>query len=201
AIPNGSRQGHGARQTGACSSPGTTARRAPEATRPPATPSPSGWTARATHCGSSARVECAGRLFSRACQRLHVVRGKREPGRPNEALELLERRRARDRRGHALARDQPRHGHFRGRRVMPLRNVVESAEDALAAVVEILADDALSARALRGIFGRAILAGQKTGCEREIRDDAEALGDAQIPELALVARPGVEVVLGLQHAV
>jgi hypothetical protein len=43
--------------------------------------------------------------------------------------------------------------------------------------------------------------GEEAGSEREIADDAQAFRPAQLLEIRLVARPLVEVVLGLQRLV
>src|SRR4051812_40693724 len=98
--------------------------------------------------------------------------GELEPRSADKAVELLDARRARDRRGHAFARDQPGQGHLRGRRAVRCRDRIERFKDAKAALVEILAG-AFAAHALTEVFLRAIFAGQESRRQAVVSDDAD----------------------------
>ena len=80
------------------------------------------------------------------------------------------------------------------------RQRVERREDRVPARIQEFLHP-LPARALAEVRFRPVLAGEKTGGEREVGDDADAFPHAQVLQRTLEARTLVQVVVRLQRGV
>src|SRR5512138_2088245 len=89
--------------------------------------------------------------------------------------------RARDRRGHALSRDQPSKRDIGRLRSMTCRHLIECLQDRLASRIQIL-PDRFSAPRFREVVLRAVLAGEEAGRETVVGHDTESLFDTQISQ-------------------
>ncbi len=112
----------------------------------------------ASRAAKSSRVSliCGARMISPSCRRL-------------VALTI----------GAADAPDQPGERDLRRQRVMARRHVVERFQNARAARVEIFLQPSAARRVLVGVGRRAVLAGEESGGEPVIGDDADCFLPAQ----------------------
>ncbi|CAM2149016.1 hypothetical protein PT2222_200147 [Paraburkholderia tropica] len=137
---------------------------------------------------------------ARFVERLDIRRIQLQAHGGHEALQLLERRRAGDRRRNARARDQPRKRHGRERAAVAFRHEIERRENADAAMIQILLH-ARAARAFRQILARPVLARQKAACEAVIGHDRNLLGQRNGLQIGLIGGAVVQVVLRLHDLI
>ena len=134
-------------------------------------------------------------LSGRRVELRHVRGAELQAQRAHELGDLSHRGRARDRRGDRRPSHDPGQRHLRAGRIVPGRDGVERRENLEALGVEILVH-AGSARALALVRGAAVLAGQKTARETEVRHDRYVLAHAKRHQIVLDVALH-QVVLGL----
>src|SRR5579862_1584676 len=137
-------------------------------------------TSRPTACcgrrGTTRRRPRAARLpesGARRAQYRHILRRELELRRLEDIGELGEAGDGDDRRGDAA--DQPGQRHLRVSRLVPGRDLADGVENAAAARVEVLFQARPARRIAVGIGGGVIFAGEETGGEAIVRDDADGL--------------------------
>ena len=115
----------------------------------------------------------------------------------NEAVDLLDARGARDRRGDALARDEPGERDFGRLRAVRLRDARPGPSRMRKPRSFRYFSTRAAARAALEVGLAAVLAREEARGEAVVDDDAEALRDAQVAQRPLELRALAEVVFRL----
>src|SRR5687767_9318455 len=134
--------------------------------------------------------------FGRLRQHAKLVFRKPQMRGARKAIHLLQRRGARNGRGHAFARDKPGKCHFGRRRAASGGNLVQRGEDSHPSRVEILLYRR-SPGALSEIRLAAVLAREEARREAVVDDDTHFRLQAEIPQAAFEPLAFVQVVFRL----